>query len=181
MSRSIWPFKTCETPDEFLMALRKALPCRFKVWEPRWYLRDDSTVLGVNLRYSPLPRGRYDYGVGFSDLITEDTWRRDEAKSMAIRRFPGFKHIRPGSGGSETTSFSVELRYLPKIAKAVALARSLKALERKAPDQDGEVRDLRVQVSTVETKLQGRIAEVLAAHRKKHAADYARVAWLIRG
>jgi len=171
MTKPTWPFKKCATPREFLDALRKALPCKFRVWKASWFVSEGQ--LRVSIEYSPRVRGKHT-NLGLVDILSFG-WCRRDAQSVLIRKFPGFAHLDHCNGEHRSCSFSVELAHLPRIAKLAQLRDQLLQQERDAVQKDADLLDLRKQVDALRVCVGKRSDLLLRVHKKAHAADYANV------
>jgi len=176
MTKPIWPFKKCATPREFLAALRKALPCKFKVWKANWFITGDD--LRVSIEYAPQVRGM-SVALNLADVL-DPWWCGHAARSVAARNFPGIAHLINRSGGCKSCSFSVALAHLPRIAKLVQLRDRRIQQERDAVQKDTELVNMRKQIDTLRVCVGKRSDMLLRVHRKAHAADYASVRELER-
>lgn len=168
-----WPFKTCTTPDEFLVAFQQTLPYRFKKWETTWWITEENQLI-VHLTYEGRPAAKNRTDLSFGDLIQEDSWHREDAKSGAIRKFKGFSQITMGTGNYDSSCFRVELKYLPKVKAGITMTRKLAMEVEECLRTDDELLRISQESNRLHRELALRRLAVEKMHHEKNKTRYAK-------
>lgn len=178
-------FAKCKSPAEVAEALRRAIPYRFRTWKlVQWWVigasygRPGQPQLALNIEYGPKPGvgpRHWNRTLSLGDVLTPDTWRREEAHQPKLRTFKGIRSVNVSAWSNNQCAVMVPVQYLPKFRQLCRLHARLSEQEERAVRDDTERVDLLEQIDLLNSRLKDREAAVRDEFRAKHIKDIARV------